>query len=600
MTTVDGCFALFDGDGDQAILLSDYRRSICFDGGSDKCDEQSGDLASAFEAFEAASANGEWVALAADYALGACFEPVIARSNPDRPLLRGWVFGQVQHLDAQAVATFLDERLASISEHDRVAGVAEITAQLDLASYVEKVEQIRRWIGDGDCYQVNLTFPLDFRLFGDPLALYARLRQRQPVRYGAYLATPGETLLSFSPELFFERTGRHVTTRPMKGTAPRGETPQEDEANRQALLASAKERAENIMIVDLLRNDLGRLAEPGRVRVESLCTTEAYPTLWQVVSTVSADLPEASLFDLFRALFPCGSITGAPKIAAMQKIAVLENTPRGRYTGALGWLAPGGNCRFNVAIRTLELGENGHARLGIGSGIVIDADPAREYAECLLKARFLTDCDPGFELIETMRLECGEYPLLELHMERLEASARALGFMADRSAISAALLEQSMDRATGIFRVRLTLAHDGRYRITVTPLIDDKPSWQVVLADQRLDADDYLLRHKTTARSRYDRELARLAGHPEVFDAIFLNTRGEVGEGARSNVFVERDGVLLTPPTACGLLPGVMRRHLLESGRAVACVLTRDDLLGAPAIYMANALRGLIPVSLRI
>jgi para-aminobenzoate synthetase/4-amino-4-deoxychorismate lyase len=399
--------------------------------------------------------------------------------------------------------------------------------------------------------------------------------------------------------LFFERSGERVLTRPMKGTAPRGATPEDDEAQRMALLASEKERAENIMIVDLLRNDLGRLAAPGKVRVESLCEAEAYPTLWQVVSSVSADLPDARLHDLFRALFPCGSITGAPKIRAMQRIADLEITPRGLYSGALGWVAPGGDCRFNVAIRTLEVAPDGRASLGVGSGIVIDSDPGCEYAECLLKSRFLTGFDPGFELIETMRLEFGTYPLLTLHLQRLAASARALGFACNVPALAAALAEHSSVCAAGIHRVRLTLAHDGQYRIDLAEMTDDGAPCHVVLADERLDADDYLLRHKTSARSLYDRALARLAAHPDVFDAIFLNTRGEVCEGARSNVFIERGGVLLTPPLSCGLLPGVMRRHLLESGRALECVLTLDDLLNAPAIHMANALRGLIPVSLR-
>lgn len=386
----------------------------------------------------------------------------------------------------------------------------------------------------------------------------------------------------------------------MKGTAKRGVTPEADDAQRSALLASEKERAENVMIVDLLRSDLGRLAEPGKVHVESLCDVEAYPTLWQMVSTISAELPGVRLCELFRALFPCGSITGAPKIRAMQRIAELEATSRGLYTGALGWLAPGGDCRFNVAIRTLELEPGGRGRLGVGGGIVIDSDPANEYAECFLKARFLTACDPGFTLIETMRLESGEFPLKRLHLERLEASSRALGFRCDLPAISAALADQSSSCSARVCRVRLSLAHDGSCRITAAPMADETRSWLVVLADEKLDAAEYLLRHKTTARSRYDAVLAGLG--PDVFDAIFFNARDEVCEGARSNVFVERDGVLLTPPLACGLLPGVMRRHLLETGRAVECVLTRDDVLGTARarLYVANALRGLMAVRLKV
>jgi len=596
MNQIDGGFALFDSDDGGAILLSDYRRAI-------RCDLPAASpdtLEQTFAAIENASVAGEWVALAVDYGLGACFEPSAAIFEAAPSSLRGWVFGRQQRLDAREVAAFLERRLAAFSEQQRYAGVAEVSAALQGADYAAKVRQIKQWIEAGDCYQINLTFPLDFRVYGNPLALYSKLRQRQPVRYGAYISLPEETLLSCSPELFFERSGDRVVTRPMKGTAPRGNTPADDQARRSSLLASEKERAENIMIVDLLRNDLSRLAAPGAVRVEVLCEAEAYPTLWQVASTVSADLPGVSLFDLFRALFPCGSITGAPKIRAMQCIAELENRPRGLYTGALGWLAPGGDCRFNVAIRTLQLEPDGRGHLGIGSGIVIDADPEREYAECLLKASFLTGFDPGFELIETLRLEDGEYPLLSYHLERLEASASTLGFSGDITAIRAALVEQSLNHSHGVFRVRLSLAHNGHYRLEVGGMTPGREVWEAVLSDEILDPGNYLLRHKTTVRGSYNDALARLVETPEIFDAIFFNSRGEVCEGARSNVFIERDGRLVTPPLACGLLPGVMRRHLLESGRAVESLLTRDDLLGAPQVYLANALRGLLAVTLRI
>lgn len=600
----DSHFALFDGDDGGALLLTDWRRTLSF--------AADADFPAAFAEIEASTAAGEWVALLADYALGACFETraagggAAAQAPGHAPVLRAAIFGRAERLTAPELAAFLAGRLAALPEPARAAGVADVAAGLGPAAYAAAVRRIKQWIGDGDCYQINFTFPLACRLYGDPLALYAALRARQPVRYGGYLATPETRLLSLSPELFFERRGARVWTRPMKGTAPRGATPAEDAQRRDALLASAKERAENVMIVDLLRNDLGRLAAPGKVRVEALCEAEAYPTLWQMVSTVAADVPGASLFDLFRALFPCGSITGAPKIRAMQLIAELEAPPRGLYTGAFGWIAPGGDCRFNVAIRTLEIAEPDSetlaeervaapglsARLGVGSGIVIDADPAREYAECLLKANFLTGFDPGFELIETLRLEDGRYPRLALHLERLQASARALGFACAAAEIAARLAAMAESHPVGVHRVRLTLAHGGACALRCAPLAAGEGlPWRAVLAGEALDAGDYLLRHKTTARSRYDRALAALPAG--VFDAIFLNTRGEVCEGARSNVFVARGDVLLTPPLASGLLPGVLRRELIESGRAVESVLTVDDLRAAPTIYLGNALRGL-------
>ncbi|SDI79378.1 aminodeoxychorismate synthase component I [Propionivibrio dicarboxylicus] len=584
-------FALVDSDDGAALWLSGYGGALSIEASS------SVDAATFFAAAEAETGAGRWVLIAADYGLGSVFEPVARVPAGERCRLRGWVFARCERLDAVAVDARLQACLAGMSESERAAGVADWRVSLPEADYCAKVDGIQAWIASGDCYQVNLTFPLYFRAFGHPLALYAALRRRQPVRYGAFVGVPGATLLSFSPELFFERTGTRVQARPMKGTAPRGDTAAEDAALRAAMLASDKERAENVMIVDMLRNDLGRLARPGSVRVEALCEAEAYPTVWQQVSTVSAELPEAPLADLFAALFPCASITGAPKLRAMQRIAELEEAPRDLYTGALGWVAPGGDCRFNVAIRSLELGPDGDASLGVGSGIVIDGDPRREYAECLLKARFIREFDPGFELIETLRLEQGRYPLLPLHLKRLGCSARCLGFALDAKAVEAALVELAARHAAGVFRVRLSLAHGGAFHLQAAPLDTSQRAWRFLLAEEVLPDGDFLRAHKTTVRGRYDKALAGLPG--DVFDRIFLNRRGEVCEGARSNVFVVRDGIWLTPPLASGLLPGVLRQHLLDSGRAVEQVVTRDDLFTASAVYLGNALRGLVPVQYR-
>ena len=595
-------FALFERDDGGAWLLTGLRAALDVDLAAEA--DPAGALAGLLGTLEAASRQGEWIALAADYALGAACDPALREVAHGPRRLRAWRFSATQALSAERLEAWLGECLAAMSEAGRTAGVAELVPALSEAEYVPRVEQVRRWIADGECYQINLTFPLDLVVYGHPLALYAALRARQPVRYGAFIAGgAGEaTLLSRSPELFFERCGARVVTRPMKGTAPRGVDAADDAARRAALQASPKERAENVMIVDLLRNDLGRLAAPGRVRVEALCEAEAYPTLWQMVSTVAAELPDVPLAEVFAALFPCGSITGAPKIRAMQLIDRLETRPRGVYTGALGYLAPGGDCRFNVAIRTLEIAPDGRAQLGVGSGVVIDADPVREYAECLLKARFLTGFNPGILLIETLRLEDGVYPRLEEHLARLAASARALGFACDPAAARRALAAAAQASPSGVRRVRLTLAHDGALALTQAPL-DDAPGrdWRAVIAPERLPVDDYLRRHKTTARGVYDAALARLAATPEVFDAIFLNARGEACEGARSTVFVERAGLLLTPPLASGCLAGVLRAELLAAGRAVEAPLSEADLRAASAssaLYLGNALRGLVRVTL--
>ena len=468
------------------------------------------------------------------------------------------------------------------------AGVGGLREALDEAAYRAALQRIQQWIGAGDCYQVNFTFPFEFDWFGAPLDLYARLRQRQPVRYGGFVGDDRQGIVSLSPELFVERCGDRLITRPMKGTAPLA-VPAEQ------LRASVKDRAENLMIVDLLRNDLGRIATNGSVRVERLFEVEDYPTVRQMVSEISATVAECGFGDILKALFPCGSITGAPKIRAMQIIGELEPAPRGIYTGAFGWLAPNGDCRLNVAIRTLELDADRCGRLGIGSGIVADSEAAAEWAECSLKAAFLRDCDPGLQLIETLRRDNGVYPMWAGHYERLCRSAAWLGFPVDEQVLLRALAEQPTG---GTWRVRLTLDKAGKIEVQSFPLAATPPqtlgAW---LANTAIDADDPLRRHKTTARAVYDAALAGLPADGSVFDAVFLNQRGEVAEGARSNVFVERDGVLLTPPLRSGALPGVLRASLLARGRAREAVLRPADL--ADGFWLGNALRGLIPVELR-
>lgn len=468
------------------------------------------------------------------------------------------------------------------------AGIGDWRPGLDENAYAGAVHRIQQLIAAGDCYQVNFTFPVEFTHFGSPLALYARLRERQPVRYGGFVGDVAQGLVSLSPELFLERRGARLVTRPMKGTAPRT-VPAE------RLRDSTKDRAENLMIVDLLRNDLGRIAEPGSVAVDRLFDIEAYPTVWQMVSEISASAAGRTFGEVLAALFPCGSITGAPKIRAMQIIGELEAAPRGLYTGALGWLAPDGDFRLNVAIRTLELAADRAGRLGIGSGIVADSDAAAEWAECHLKAGFLRDLDPGLRLIETLRRESGVYPRLAGHLERLRRSAGWFGFDFDRAAILAALNAQP---ASGDWRIRLTLGHGGVIEVAAFPLAAEPAGPRhALLAARHIESGDPLRGHKTTERAVYDAALKEIASDPGLFDMVFLNERGEVAEGARSNVFVERDGVLLTPPLASGALPGVLRAELLASGRAREAVLRPDDL--RCGFLLGNALRGLIPVGLR-
>lgn len=561
---------------------------------------------------------GHTVVAALGYELGLALEPAVGVVPPSGPLARFWCFESRDHLDGTARQAWL-----SAWQSSNPAWIGDLQPAMAEMPYRRGVQRIRDYIAAGDCYQVNFTFPVTGRCIGHPLRLYADLCARQPVGCGGVVMHDEGAILSLSPELFLERQGARLVSRPMKGTAPRGATPAEDAAARAALAASAKDRAENVMIVDLIRNDLARVAETGSVTVERLFDIEPYPTVLQMTSTVAATLrPDAGLAEILAALFPCGSITGAPKVRAMQIVAELEGEPRGLYTGSLGWIAPGGDFRFNVAIRTVELARDGTLRLGVGSGITYGSDPAAEYRECLLKARFLTDAALAGDvaqaprLIETLRLEVdaggARYPRLDGHRARLTRSAAALGFAWDWLAVARALEQAGADarrewaqagQAGGpptAWRVRLTLGRSGDVEIARAPL-DPLPAGPLALlpADEPLDSRDGWLAHKTTVRGRYDKALAALAGTPEIFDVLYCNERGEVAEGARSTLFARIDGRLLTPPLACGVLPGVLRAELLARGAAEEAMLTPADLQRAEALYCGNALRGLVPVHLR-
>jgi len=584
----DGPCALFDDNLDRAggRLLHGHRGTLHL--------WHADEVAGFFSALEDARGGGAWIALAASYELGYALDPALLPLLPQtgQPLARAWIFDKAASLDARQCEALLQDALAQMNEQATTAGVTPLTGGLGATGHAQHMRRIQQLIAAGDCYQVNLTFPLRAQAWGHPLALYARLRERQPVRHGAYLCHEEGWLLSRSPELFVARQGNRLTVRPMKGTAPAGEA--------QRLAASDKDRAENLMIVDLLRNDLGRLAPAGGVRVDRLFEIEDYPTLHQMTSTVVAEPVQADLHTIFRALFPCGSVTGAPKIRAMQIIREQEARPRGTYCGAIGWIAPDGDFSFNVPIRTLEVDASGRATLGVGSGIVADSQVDAEYQECLTKARFLSGLDAGFSLFETLRLEPGDtpYPLLPRHLARLSRSAAALGFACDVEAARHTLFDLAHSLAPQVpMRVRLDLEADGRLRLQHAPLDALPERCSVVLSSEILDEADMLLQHKTSRRARYDTALraAIARGH---FDALFFNRAGELCEGARSNVFIERSGRLFTPPVRCGLLPGVMREQLMADGRVEETVLTRHDLETAEALYMANALRGLVRVHL--
>jgi para-aminobenzoate synthetase/4-amino-4-deoxychorismate lyase len=583
------------------------------------------EIAGLFRKIEHAVQAGKTVAGFFTYECGICFEPKagVRGSLDDKALAQpqaqplAWIgiYERAYRFD-HATGTFPDgeppglESFRGIQDEPLKDSPIEAALGLTEAQYAERIAAIHEWIRAGDVYQLNFTVPYSVRARGSVAALYARLRERQPVEYGAFIHwQAGRRILSFSPELFFrvdeDGGGRRITTKPMKGTAARGRTTREDRERAEWLRNDPKNRSENVMIVDLLRNDLGRLAKFGSVHAESLFAVERYPTLWQMTSTVTGELrAEIGFHDIFRALFPCGSITGAPKVRAMQLLAELEEQPRGVYTGAIGFFSQQRTV-FNVAIRTLELdAESG--KMGVGSGIVIDSDAALEFGECVLKAEFLTGSanrfSERFSLLETMLWD-GGYPLLELHLDRLMDSADYFGFECERHVVRAALAEYACAFVGAERRrVRLLVDSGGRMNIGDELLVKsesgDPNTVRACVSPKRTDAKDPMLYHKTTHRPLYA-EAFKEAVNKGFDDVLFMNCAGEITEGAISNVFIEKAGRWLTPPVECGLLAGVYRRHLLEMlTGAEERVLYAEDLRRADAVYLCNAVRGLRRVTI--
>ncbi len=538
------------------------------------------------------------------YELGARLQGVPAHAV-DGALAQVLLFEQCEHLDAAQVEAWIATR-APAGER---AGVAGITPNVDEAAFTDAIHRIRDYIAAGDTYQVNYTYRLRFEAYGPLVGLYARLRARQRVPYGALVALPGgEAVLSFSPELFVRHDGGVLTARPMKGTAPASGDDAIDDQRAQALSQDSKNRAENLMIVDLLRNDLGRVASTGSVAVPALFEVKRYGAVLQMTSTVQARLrADATLEGVFDALYPCGSITGAPKRRTMEIIHELEPSARGIYTGAIGWFDPPqasagqafGDFCLSVPIRTLALGapEGGTRKgeLGVGAGIVYDSDAPSEFAECRLKARFLTGLPNELEIFETLRASSNDgCRHVEQHLDRLAASCLYFGIPFDFGAARAALNAACAALPPGqLHRLRLSVAPDGVLAVQAGLLAPLSEPVVVLLANETTHSGDLFLRHKTNVRSRYDAAW-RAAEAQGAFDALFFNERGELTEGGRSNVFVRFGTDWYTPPLSCGLLPGVMRGILLQAPawNASERVITREMLEDADDLVVCNALRG--------
>ena len=594
--------------GEVFALLDDARavgeaRSRLYSGhaGTLRCEDGSG-WPALLAALSTALQDGLHAVPLLSYELSAHLQGLPARPL-DGPLAQVLLFAQCETITGAQAESWLQTRSASAEP----AGVAGIHANVDAAQFTDAIARINAYIAAGDTYQVNYTYRLRFDAFGPLFALYMRLRARQPVPYGALVSLPdGGALLSFSPELFVRHDAGTLLARPMKGTAPASGDAAIDAARAQALAQDTKNRAENLMIVDLLRNDLGRVAQTGSVEVPALFEVQRYGAVLQMTSTVQARLrDDAGLAAIFDALYPCGSITGAPKRRTMEIIHELEPDARGIYTGAIGWFDPAppgralGDFCLSVPIRTLALGalQGGVRRgeLGVGAGIVFDSEARAEFAECQLKARFLTGLGNEFEIFETIRASrehgCRH---LEQHLDRLGASCAYFGHPLERGAAHAALLDASRALPSdGLYRLRLAVSPTGELAITSGALAPLQEPVALVLADAPTHSNDVFLRHKTSVRSRYDAAW-RAAEAQGAFDALFFNERDELTEGGRSNVFVRFGQAWFTPPVSCGLLPGVMRGVMLTAPawHASERVITRAMLARADDIVVCNALRG--------
>ncbi len=587
------------------------------------------EIQSALQAIAAASQAGKCAAGFLSYEAASAFDSALKTRPPATdgvPLLWFGIYAPEAVTHTPPVAGL------------ELYNIADWQADTSPEQHAASIKKIRAGIREGDIYQANYTLRLNSKFSGCAHAWYEDLRRDSHGRFNAYLDIGTHRVLSLSPELFFSWDGGTLRTRPMKGTARRvappavesSDWPRWHELDAQlaaSLLESTKNRAENLMIVDLLRNDVSRVAKPGTVTVPHLFTLETYPTLYQMTSTITAETRDGTtIADIFNALYPCGSITGAPKVKSSEVIAELETTPRGVYCGALGYISPDGTSVFNVAIRTIVIdASTGVAECGVGGGIVWDSEARDEYAEALAKAAFMRNASHGFELLETLRLENGEYAWLDRHLERLMASAQALGFTVDRGQILDSLQTHASAHADETRRTRLLVTRSGAITITSEVLAGATVSWSnpskgeafraqmpesaspvrgfetmptartVVLASTPIDRHQRALHHKTTRRTVYDTHRQQ---HPEAFDVLLWNQQHELTEFSYGSLVLEIDGAWLTPALSSGLLPGVMRAELIARGEIVERVLMVSDLARAQSIWFINSVRGWIRVEL--
>ena len=545
-----------------------------------------GDIDDIFAKLTQYHQEGYFIAGYLSYDLGYVFEDALShRLAPKRPtpLLN---FGIFKTFGRQAPTQLL---------YSSQAPDLTLTPLWSEAEYSKRFSQVMDYIRAGDVYQINLTFPMTGPYDGPAHTLYAAFRHRQKGRYGGVVHLGNAPdIISLSPELFFRKEGRDMSMRPMKGTRPRSANSQIDEELRLNMRNDVKSQAENLMIVDLLRNDLSRISEPGSVKVPELFALETYQTLHQMTSRIASKLtPDIDMKSIFQNLFPCGSVTGVPKIRAMEIIDDLETTPRGAYCGALGYIDPNGDACFNVGIRTLTLSGK-RLTYNVGSGLVYDSQAQDEYHECLLKADVLSQ--PPADIIETCLWTPKDGIVRgKAHKARMMKSAKALGYPFNPAQYDA--LTDGIKTETNDQHIRMTLSADGDLNLSQKDFVSlDRP--KIMVSPHKLSKKVQYSKHKISRRNFYDKERERLKALTGIDEVIFLNESGKLCEGSFTSIFIEKDGKLLTPALKTGILPGVLRAELLRSKKARTADLTEDDLLGAKNIYIGNSMRGLMPAAL--
>lgn len=560
--------------------------------------EKSGEIEAAFKKIRQYLADGYYVAGWVSYETGLFLEEKLTPRGRDIYAVPFLSFGVYENRTVLNSGDSEDHWAEAKGDY----AIENLKLNISQDDYERAVARIHGFLVAGDIYQANFTLKSRFDFTGSAASYFAAMRKVQSVEYGAFITSDKLSVLSLSPELFFKKAGDKITVRPMKGTCARGRTATEDQRNADFMRNDEKNRAENLMIVDLLRNDLTRISAPASVKLKSLYDVEKYRTLFQMTSTIEAKVSgDADIVSMIKALFPCGSVTGAPKIRAMEIISELEEEPRGIYTGAIGFMAPDGDCCFSVPIRTMTIDEAGRGEMGIGSAIVADSDAGQEYEECLLKAQFATGTFREFDLIESLRWSTSEgYYLLDLHMERLKSSAGYFDFFCDEQAIlndlhcHAEYLDSDKP-----WKIRLLLSRTGKISITSGAIENHKDQKvdMITLSPKTVDSHNPMIFHKTTDRGFYDRELNK----HDCYDVIFVNEKGELTEGTYNNLFLKQGDTLYTPALKSGVLNGTLRQFLMRD--PATCLkekcLTPSDLRHAERIYMGNSVRGLVEVTFK-